>query len=245
LPPVMAGVSFKIHNQMKLIEKLAVPLALFLIFVIGIVYILNFINGEISVQTSQWGAFGDYFGGILNPLLSFIVICLLLVDLKNSRSELALTRKEMEKSSEAQQKSQEALNRQIELLMPRPQMVYYVAYHNGMVHGIVENIGTGVAYEINVTIEFSEPEKSGFLESNTLEYEYVAPGQKLGFKLGHISISNKPINFSPHVVTFRYSSDLNKFFKINSTYTVSKSMITGILRTGSLHEITKAIENIK
>lgn len=54
--------------------------ALILLLTIG-VYVYHFygiLNYGIASSTDAWGQFGDYFGGILNPLLSFIaLICLI------------------------------------------------------------------------------------------------------------------------------------------------------------------------
>ncbi|CAM4403989.1 hypothetical protein [Bordetella pseudohinzii] len=51
-----------------------------LLLTIG-VYVYHFygtLNYGVSSDTDAWGQFGDYFGGILNPLLSFIaLICLI------------------------------------------------------------------------------------------------------------------------------------------------------------------------
>lgn len=62
-----------------------------------------------SVATrEQWGATGDFFGGILNPAFSLITVFLLLITLvqnqkalESSRDELALSRKEMQDSNKA------------------------------------------------------------------------------------------------------------------------------------------------
>jgi len=70
---------------------------------------------ELSPKQETWGQFGDYVGGLLNPLVGFFTVALLLLSLhlQNqllkgtreqlavSRQELELTRKEMEKSAEA------------------------------------------------------------------------------------------------------------------------------------------------
>jgi len=37
---------------------------------------------EISANTANWGEFGDYFGGILNPILSFLAMTLLIKSLR-------------------------------------------------------------------------------------------------------------------------------------------------------------------
>ncbi|BEN60916.1 hypothetical protein I5N09_09930 [Serratia marcescens] len=56
--------------------------------IIGVclIYYLNFgINGNLSNKTDVWGQFGDYLGGVVNPILSFITIYLLLNSIKLQR----------------------------------------------------------------------------------------------------------------------------------------------------------------
>lgn len=62
-------------------------------------YALNFGAGGLSRDPSRWSGFGDYFGGLLNPILSFAALCILLYtvmlqlrELSYSRRELRLTR---------------------------------------------------------------------------------------------------------------------------------------------------------
>lgn len=43
------------------------------------VYYLNFgLDGTLSQKTEVWGQFGDYVGGVVNPILSFVTIYLLI-----------------------------------------------------------------------------------------------------------------------------------------------------------------------
>ncbi|WP_449545894.1 hypothetical protein [Lelliottia amnigena] len=45
-------------------------------------YYLNFgLEGVLSKQTEVWGQFGDYVGGVVNPILSFVTIYLLIQSL--------------------------------------------------------------------------------------------------------------------------------------------------------------------
>ena len=60
----------------------------------------------------DWGAFGDFFGGILNPVFAFLGLIMLVLTLKINMQELSLTRKEMEKSAEALEAQSESLQRQ-------------------------------------------------------------------------------------------------------------------------------------
>lgn len=50
---------------------------LIIILAVTIPYFVKF-NGEISDNTAVWGAFGDYFGGILNPIFAIINIGILI-----------------------------------------------------------------------------------------------------------------------------------------------------------------------
>jgi len=57
-----------------------------LLFLVLLFYYLKFgANGTISDSTEVWGQFGDYLGGVLNPILSFISIVLLIRSLDFQR----------------------------------------------------------------------------------------------------------------------------------------------------------------
>jgi uncharacterized membrane protein len=51
------------------------------------------------------GTIGDFFGGVINPILTFITIYLLLVSIRIQREELEETREEMKKATEQATKS--------------------------------------------------------------------------------------------------------------------------------------------
>lgn len=81
-------------------------------------YFLNF-NDRISTSNSDWGTFGDFIGGTLNPILSFLgLIALLLTislqskELELTRNELELTRNELERTASAQEKTEAVLGEQ-------------------------------------------------------------------------------------------------------------------------------------
>lgn len=48
-------------------------------------YFLHFGNGDLSTSTEVWGQFGDYVGGVINPILSFVTIILLINSLREQR----------------------------------------------------------------------------------------------------------------------------------------------------------------
>lgn len=81
-------------------------------------YFLNF-HGGVG-DKGDFGAFGDYFGGVLNPILGFATVGLLVWSLKYqmdelalSRQELALTRQELAETKEETALSRKAMEEQV------------------------------------------------------------------------------------------------------------------------------------
>lgn len=89
-------------------------------------YAVRFGRSSISSDPAAWGQFGDFLGGISNPILSFLTIAMLAVtivlqarqlaisskELQLSRKELHLTRSELKRSASAQELSERALRSQ-------------------------------------------------------------------------------------------------------------------------------------
>ena len=78
----------------KYFPYVAIPIAILMLAT----YFGNF-HGDFGDQ-SDFGAFGDFFGGILNPMLTFLTILLLLRQLRLQRSELNATAKELRATAE-------------------------------------------------------------------------------------------------------------------------------------------------
>jgi uncharacterized membrane protein len=75
-------------------------------FVVG-AYLMKFWGNPISGDPSNWGALGDYVGGILNPVFGFVTIIILLYtvvlqakELNKSVAALQAQKEELEKTSE-------------------------------------------------------------------------------------------------------------------------------------------------
>ncbi|WP_258406283.1 hypothetical protein [Shewanella halotolerans] len=75
-------------------------------------YFMNF-SGSWGNQ-ADFGAFGDYVGGVLNPVLGFATVGLLIWSLKMQRDELSLSRQELALTRQelAETKEETALSRQ-------------------------------------------------------------------------------------------------------------------------------------
>lgn len=97
-------------------------------------YAWNFSDQSISGDPADWGAFGDFVGGIANPIFSFMTLILLAMtiivqarqltisskELKLSRQELELSRTELGRSASAQELSEKALKAQAESAKKQP-----------------------------------------------------------------------------------------------------------------------------
>lgn len=64
-------------------------------------------------KRSALGALGDYFGGLLNPILAFLSFIALLWTLKLNQEELAETRKELARAAQAQEDSKKVMDAQL------------------------------------------------------------------------------------------------------------------------------------
>lgn len=65
------------NNKTTKILGVAGIIAALLIALVSLFYAKHF-KGDISGEQEVWGQFGDYFGGVLNPILSFFAFCALL-----------------------------------------------------------------------------------------------------------------------------------------------------------------------
>ena len=71
----------------------------------------NFFSGTpYSTNPNDWGVFGDYFGGVLNPILSFLTIILLLYTIKQTSDALQQSKEELILSREAIEATKEELH---------------------------------------------------------------------------------------------------------------------------------------
>lgn len=60
----------------------------------GYAYYLTFGSEPIGDQ-EQWSRFGDYFGGVTNPLIGLITVVLVVLTLRTTRQEADMTRRQM------------------------------------------------------------------------------------------------------------------------------------------------------
>jgi uncharacterized membrane protein len=78
-----------------------------------LVYFLNFNGQALSADAAHWGQMGDFFGGMLNPILAFASFIALLYTIRIQSKEMADARTEMHLSRLAQEQAVAAANAQL------------------------------------------------------------------------------------------------------------------------------------
>ena len=204
-------------------EKFILSWAGLVLLLVGGSYAIRFYGSPISGAASDWAALGDYFGGILGPIFSFILIILVILESVESRRNFLDAR-------QLQLQSQEQINRQIELLTPRPDMIYYPIAIGKSVHAVIENIGTATAYTLRVDFTFDHQPTPYLLErvksmSNPI---YIPPKYKLSVLAGQLLIDNTVFNLPPHSVTIRYSDTPDGLPANEKTYVVDTQMLKSL-----------------
>lgn len=108
------GVSSIISKEEK--NQLSLGKWVLLSLVVGILffYFYNFYSTTSLTQESS-AQFGDYFGGVLNPILGFATVVLLVWSIQIQLRELRLTRDEMEKNTIANEIQANSLQEQVSL----------------------------------------------------------------------------------------------------------------------------------
>ncbi|UXZ94582.1 hypothetical protein K3169_19720 [Pseudomonas phytophila] len=104
-------------------------------------YFYNFGSAGFSESSADWGTFGDFIGGFLNPLLSFFGLIALLLTIVLQGKELELTRKELKRSADSQEKAQVLLDAQIKTQVKQQfESTYFslLSQHNKMLEDIQE-----------------------------------------------------------------------------------------------------------
>jgi uncharacterized membrane protein len=185
---------------MKFTERWILFAAIASIAVVGSFYALKFLSFGLSPDPGSWAALGEYFGGILSPILSFFLILLVINEAMDSRRSYL-------ESKQLQLKSQQQVDEQIQLLRPHPELVYYLSAKGSTVFVVVENIGNATAYDVQLTFEF-EGELEQYpthVYERFKSYHYFPPKYKTSMFVSHVAINHEIIGIPPHTATIKYS----------------------------------------
>lgn len=99
-------------------------------------YINNFKTFPIANDSATWGTFGDYLGGTLNPIISFLALIGLLYTIHQQAQEMQATRDELERTAEQQSRQSEIFN----LQQFESTFFSLLEQHNKIVETLVKNV---------------------------------------------------------------------------------------------------------
>ncbi|HFD31885.1 MAG TPA: hypothetical protein ENJ28_04115 [Gammaproteobacteria bacterium] len=115
-------------------------------FIIIAIYMLNFFPWSVftgnfpqklfSSDQAIWGQFGDYVGGVLNPIMAFAAFYLLTISIHIQQTELSKTTKALEASEKSQIKSALAQADQAKLMWRTTQLTGI----NTIMQSVITNI---------------------------------------------------------------------------------------------------------
>ena len=95
---------------------ITVSLVFFIIFLLGL-YFWNFTEVLPSAdKRDEWGAFGDYMGGILNPIFTFAGLIMLFITILMQREELSTTREMLEEQKNETKAANSTRDKQNDML---------------------------------------------------------------------------------------------------------------------------------
>lgn len=102
-------------------EKSSLKLFLFFIAALGLVafgvalaFYFSVFSGSMPAKHDVWGAFGDFLGGTLNPILSFLALIALLYTIHIQVKELRIANEELKESRQVFQAQEETSRRAAE-----------------------------------------------------------------------------------------------------------------------------------
>ncbi len=75
-------------------------------------FILDNFLAKLSNDPATWGTFGDYLGGTLNPIISFLALIGLLYTIHQQAQEMQSTREELKQAAEQQRRQADIFNLQ-------------------------------------------------------------------------------------------------------------------------------------
>lgn len=106
-------------------------------------YIAYFKNLSITNDSSTWGTFGDYLGGTLNPIISFLALIGLLYTIHQQAQEMQATREELKQAAEQQRQQVEQQSRQSEIFnLQQFESTFFslLEQHNKIIETLVKNV---------------------------------------------------------------------------------------------------------
>ena len=224
--------------------------AAFLI-VLGL-YIAYFKNLSITNDSATWGTFGDYLGGTLNPIISFLALIGLLYTIHQQAQEMQATREELKQAAEQQHRQADIFNLQqfestfFSLLEQHNKVVERIEVES--IYEELHDIYNKKLYQITTRKPSEELSNSHAIKSIKQHYELKSYFNLLFQILKFISISlsknSKSNNSEDSKITIKDFVSDNKISKkkLSQEYiTPQERMYSDILRSFIPNHILKLL----
>ncbi|EKI0758133.1 hypothetical protein ACVYFZ_12405 [Vibrio cholerae] len=144
-------------DRLDTLSNIVIGVGVFCVLLVLAAYLINFHSYDLSKSPSQWGAFGDFLGGVLNPILSFLSLILVLVTIRQQKISLQQTSKqikmsfdEMTKSVIAQEKQADLAERQLKNLLEKNNLEDLIKVLREALEDIERNLAEEVTCFSNV-----------------------------------------------------------------------------------------------
>jgi uncharacterized membrane protein len=105
------GTDLETHDKGSRFLLLLIPISGAIFIFVITAYVANFATG-ISPEQEIWGQFGDYVGGVLNPIFGFLSLIALLFTLRLQARELRISTQELRNSAVALEEQCAAMTHQ-------------------------------------------------------------------------------------------------------------------------------------
>ena len=180
------------HKMEAALNKAPLIALAALVFMTLIYFAPRIITGvPISLDSSIWGAFGDFFGGILNPILSILTIYLLVYSIKLQSDELGEATKQLKLTSQIHSQS---------LLYPETKQVFdsRISDFKNRMSVVISNNGdtskSPYVEQIHFHSDLEAIKESNICEENPMELVNLLSNlQKFNRDLLEISESGKDL----------------------------------------------------
>ncbi|WP_336289726.1 putative phage abortive infection protein [Aeromonas dhakensis] len=204
-----------------------------------IIYFYNF-NGSLSTDHQRWGTFGDFMGGTLNPILSFISLIALLITLTLQSKELEASREELERSATAQEKSENSLKKQSDILIRQQfEQTFFslLEQHNAT----LENISTPSWRLMNYCSDIDIVRKSVFKASSLNEAKDMLE-EKNGYCGHYFRILYQLLKFiATNIPGGEIGSGFEKDKIIKSRMALNEKMYSNIVRSFLSYDLSQLL----
>lgn len=231
--------STKTKDKLPHLKHLLSAAILLFIITLGI-YFLNFHEG-LSTERSDWGTFGDFMGGTLNPIFAIFSLAAILYTIKIQTEELELSRKELEATREELRKSSEAQQEQSESFKIQNDSIKLQSFENTFFQ--LMNLFLNTREHLKITIFFdSSVIHAGYIDNFIINNQMKEQARGYVERGSRVSIFKEGEYFSYEAIKM-YIVLLKKVYKIDyDTFNEKYEGYTGTYCI-QIYQMLKYIDN--